>query len=114
MVITKEEVGRRLSLILEELYGGNITRFADVLEVDRSSASRYKDGTVVQDRRSLILLSNRTGVSLDWLERGGSDEIRYEPDQPRPEPGTMACPSCVSWWRACRRRATRATRRRTH
>ena len=67
----------RVRKVLSEIYANDVGAMARDIGVNRSTCSRYKNGQVKPNRRSLASLSQASGVSLAWLMRGPEDEIQY-------------------------------------
>lgn len=71
-------ITKRVKKVLDECFDGSVSGMAYAVGVDRTTCSRYKNGDVVPNRRTLIILGQATGVSLGWLENGPGDEIVWE------------------------------------
>lgn len=50
--------------------GISVQDMAAYLDVSRNTIGRYVNGHTVPDRRTMLLWAMRTGVAVEWLERG--------------------------------------------
>ena len=64
--ITKQEVGKRLSVLQEEV-GMKQKEISKIIGVDESTYSKYKNGTNMIQTLMLKELSSKFGYSMDWI-----------------------------------------------
>lgn len=50
--------------------GVSVGEMADYLEVDRNTVSRWTSDRIKPKRQTLVAWSLKTGVPLEWLEKG--------------------------------------------
>ncbi|MGD0092639.1 MAG: hypothetical protein ABSE73_22225 [Planctomycetota bacterium] len=69
-------IAARVRQVVDKVYGGSVARAAEALGTDRTVIHRACVGERTLRRSSLMLLSRVAGVSLEWLESGGSETIQ--------------------------------------